>query len=83
MKEIDPMKQCDGNVLVYLAYPCAGYDVSRLLRELASLDGVCRAAPMAKFSRVLSVDYDRSVIALRTLLARVQRGWSAARLVGI
>ena len=77
------MEKSHRNLLVYLASPSVGNDVNGLIRKLAALDGVRRVAPMAKFSRVLQVVYDPSVIAVRALLERVQRGWSVARFVAV
>ena len=74
--------QSQGSVVLYLASPCAGNDVNALIRELTALAGIRRVVPMAKFSRLLRVDYDRRALAVRTLLDRVQRRWSTARLVG-
>jgi hypothetical protein len=69
--------------LLHLASPSIGSDVRSLLREFAGIAGVLRVVPLSRIPRLLVIDYDPSVIALRTLLARARRGWSAARLVGI
>ena len=70
-------------VLLHLASPSVGNDVRGLVRELAALTGVVRVVPSTRVSRLLLIDYDPTVIGVRTLLARARRGWTAARLVGM
>jgi hypothetical protein len=75
------MTKDHAKALLHLARPSVGNDVRRLLREFAGLAGVSRVVPLSRIPRLLVIDYDPSVIALRTLLARARSGWSAARLV--
>ena len=70
-------------VLLHLASPTVGNDVRGLVRELAALTGVVRVVPSTRVSRLLLIDYDPTVIGVRTVLARARRGWTAARLVGM
>jgi hypothetical protein len=70
-------------VLLHLASPTVGNDVRGLVRELAALTGVVRVVPSTRVSRLLLIDYDPTVISVRTLLARARHGWTAARLVGM
>ncbi len=70
-------------VLLHLASPTVGNDVRGLVRELAALTGVARVVPSTRVSRLLLIDYDPTVIGVRTLLACTRRGWTAAHLVGI
>jgi hypothetical protein len=70
-------------VLLHLASPTVGNDVRGLVRELAALTGVVRVVPSTRVSRLLLIDYDPTVIGVRTLLARARHGWTAARLVGM
>src|SRR5262245_50392245 len=82
-KELIKMEQRHRRVLLYVAGPTVGSDVNGLVRELAAFAGVRRVVPISRFARVLRIDYDRSVVAVRTLLARVRCRWSTARLVGV
>ena len=70
-------------VLLHLASPTIGSDVRRLVRELTALAGVARVVPGARVPRLLLIDYDPTVIGVRTLLSCARRGWTAARFVGI
>ncbi len=70
-------------VLLHLASPTVGNEVRGLVRELAALAGVVRVGPSTRVSRLLLIDYDPTVIGVRTLLARARRGWTAARVVGM
>jgi hypothetical protein len=71
-----------GSILVLsVARPAAGNDVPRLIRELRALDGVARVEPMSTPPRLLRVEHDRSVIAVRALLARARRAWRIVRVV--
>jgi hypothetical protein len=72
----------NANVLLHLASPSVGNDVRRLVRELAALAGVARVVPRARVPRLLSIDYDPTAIAVRTLVGHARRGWAAAQLVG-
>jgi hypothetical protein len=76
------MEKRNASAFLHLARPRVGSDVRGLIRELAALSGVARVAPAAWLPRVLLINYDPTVIAVRTLLARATRGWTAARLVG-
>ena len=77
------MEKRNANALLHLASPSVGNDVRRLIRDLAALAGVARVAPRTRVPRLLLIDYDPTVIAVRTLLAHARRSWTAARLVGI
>ena len=77
------MEKRTANVLMHLASPSVGNDVSRLVRELTALTGVARVVPSTRVSRLLLIDYDPNVVAARTVLARARRGWAAAKLVGV
>jgi hypothetical protein len=67
---------------MHLAGPMAGNEIRKLVRELARLYGVVRVAPAATLSRLLSIHYDPTAIAPRTLVAHVRRNWAASQLVG-
>ena len=76
------MEKLSANVLLQLARPSLGNDVRGLIRELTALAGVARVVPAAWLPRMLLINYDPTVIAVRTLLARAKRGWRAAQLAG-
>ncbi len=76
------MRNRHAKVLLHLASPTVGNDVRRLVRELAALAGVARVEPGSRLPRLLFIDYDPTVIAVRSLLACARRGWTAARLAG-
>jgi hypothetical protein len=73
----------NANVLVHLAGPVVGSEVGDVVRELASVAGVARVRPGAKLPKLLLIDYDPAVIGAQSLIARVQRRFAAARLVGM
>ena len=77
------MHKRNAKVVLHLAGPTIGNDVRRLMCELAALAGVARVVPGSKVSRLLLIDYDPTVIGVRTLLAYARRGWTDARAVGI
>jgi hypothetical protein len=77
------MEQLYDKVFLHLASPTIGNDVRRLVREVATLSGVARAAPVARASNLLRIDYDPALISTRTLIACVRRGWAAVRRVGM
>jgi hypothetical protein len=71
------MEKRKANVLLHLARPSIGHDVRGLVRELTALAGVARVAPGSRVSNLLRIDYDPALISMRTLIARVRRGWAA------
>jgi hypothetical protein len=71
------MAKDHAKALLHLARPSVGSDVRGLLREFAGLAGVFRVVPLSRVPRLLVIDYDPSVIALR-MLSRPR----TARLVG-
>jgi hypothetical protein len=77
------MEKRNANVLLHLASPSVGKDVRGFIRDLTTLAGVARVVTAAWLPRLLLISYDPTVIAVRTLLARARRGWTAARLVGV
>ena len=77
------MEKLYDKVFVHLASPTIGNDVRRLVREVATLAGVARAAPGSRASNLLRIDYDPALISMRTLLACARRGWVTVRRVGM
>jgi hypothetical protein len=76
------MKRRIATALLQVARPTVGSEVRKLIRELGRLYGVARVSPSATLSRLLSIDYDPTAIAPRTLVAHARRGWTAVQLVG-
>ena len=66
------MDDRNSSLILYLARPSVGNDVSRLIRGLAGLDGIRRIEPISK-PRMLIVEYERGLIALAAPCARAPR----------
>jgi hypothetical protein len=73
----------NANVLVHLAGAVVGSEVGDVIRDLSTVVGVARVRPGAKLPKLLLIDYDPAVIGAQSLIARVQRRFAAARLVGM
>ena len=71
------------HLTLHAARPAPGRDLRQFVRELSKVAGVAHVAPLARFSRLLKINYNPGVIDARVLLERARRSWGAVQLVRV
>lgn len=77
------MRRNQANVVVHLKETLAPEQLPALQAALGRLDGVARAEPSARLSRLMLIDYDPVVTSAQKILSSVEGRGIGARLIGM